>query len=196
MPKPRSSSRASSSLRVERRIVMFMPCTRVNLSGFSSGKHQLLRQAQAVVAVAVEGVGVQAAKVAHAGQGQRNQPIQELVHPRPRSVTLQPIAMPSRSRKVGDALAALQRSGFWPVISASARDASSRCFLSLIAAADAHVDHDLFQPRQREPVLAAELFRERGHDLLLETAGAAGAPAAGRLPPAACRLPILSVSWP
>ena len=112
---------------------MFMPCTRVNLSGLSSGKHQLFGQAQAVVAVAVEGVGVQAAEVADARQGQRNQPVQELVHPRPAERHLAADVHALAQAEGGDALAALQRTGFWPVISARAAVASSMCFLSVIA---------------------------------------------------------------
>ena len=80
MPICASSSRDSSSVAFRITNVMFMPCTRVNLSGFSSGKHELLRQAQAVAAVAVERLAADAAKVADAGQGQRNQPVHELVH--------------------------------------------------------------------------------------------------------------------
>ncbi len=37
MPNPRSNSRASSSESVEQHKAMFMPCTRVYLSGFNSG---------------------------------------------------------------------------------------------------------------------------------------------------------------
>ena len=81
IPKPRSNSRDSSLLWPEMTIVMFIPCGRVNLSGFNSGKHQLLRQAQAIVAAAVEPVGAQPAKVAHPRQRQRDQPIEKLVHP-------------------------------------------------------------------------------------------------------------------
>ncbi len=38
MPKPRNNSRASSSLSVELHKAIFMPCTRMYLSGFNSGK--------------------------------------------------------------------------------------------------------------------------------------------------------------
>lgn len=38
MPKPRSSSRASLLVRAVVTIVMFIPCARVYLSGFNSGK--------------------------------------------------------------------------------------------------------------------------------------------------------------
>lgn len=50
------------------------------LSYSISGEDQLLLDAQAVVAAAVKGVGVDAAEVADAGQGHVEQAVQELPH--------------------------------------------------------------------------------------------------------------------
>src|SRR5687767_6114571 len=44
-------------------------------------EHELFAEAQAVVPLAIEGVGVEAAEVAYARQRKRNQAIEELVHP-------------------------------------------------------------------------------------------------------------------
>ena len=84
-----------------------------------------------------------------------------------RSVTLQPIAIPSRSRNPAIDLRAKVMIGFCPVICVSASTAVSRCFFSWIADADAHVDDDLLQPRQRQPVLAAQLLLQRRKDFFL-----------------------------
>ena len=135
-------------------IVMFMPCTRVYLSGLISGKHELFVEAQAVVAVAVERLWVQAAEVAHAGQRERNQAVEELVHAGRRSVTLQPMSMPSRSRKAAMLFVDLHRTGFWPVISAKAAVASSMCFLSVIALPTPMLTTILSSRGKRKPILA------------------------------------------
>src|SRR3712207_3157152 len=53
----------------------------VDLVDVDLAEHRLLVEAERVVAVAVELLGVQAAEVADTGQGQRQQPVQELPHP-------------------------------------------------------------------------------------------------------------------
>ena len=76
-----SSSRAWSSLAAEVTIVISMPWVCWMLVGVDLGEDDLFGQAQAVVAMAVEAIGVNAAEVADTRQGDRDQPIEELVHP-------------------------------------------------------------------------------------------------------------------
>ena len=71
MPNGRSNSRASSSLCVLVTKVTSMPWVKFTLSGIDLREHQLLGQAQAVVAVAVEALGIDAAEVADTRQGDR-----------------------------------------------------------------------------------------------------------------------------
>jgi hypothetical protein len=51
-----------------------------NLIEIDLRKDQLLTHANCVIATAIKGLRRNTAKVAHAGQGQRNQPVQKLVH--------------------------------------------------------------------------------------------------------------------
>src|SRR5690606_24508666 len=52
----------------------------VNLVVVDLGKDDLLAHAQGIVAMTVEGLGVQAAEVAHTRDGNRHQTVQEFVH--------------------------------------------------------------------------------------------------------------------
>ena len=77
-----------------------------------------------------------------------------------RSVTLAPIGMPSRSLKVAIDLRALVITGFCPAI--SARSAAAAVDLLGVGdrLADAHVQHDLVEPRHLHRVLVAELLHQ------------------------------------
>jgi hypothetical protein len=57
-----------------------------------------------------------AAEVAHARQREVHQAVEKLVHALAAQVTMQPIAMFSRSLKFAMALRALVTTGFWPAI--------------------------------------------------------------------------------
>ena len=63
----------------------------------------------------------------------------------PRSVTLAPIGMPSRSLNCAIDLRALVTIGFWPVIAVRSVTAPSISLDVASGLADAHVDHDLRQ---------------------------------------------------
>ena len=83
-----------------------------------------------------------------------------------RSVTLQPIATPSRTLKLATDFLALHGTGFWP---ADLREVGHRALEHLLVRerlADAHVQRDLRDPRHRHRVRDAELLHERRHDFL------------------------------
>ena len=63
----------------------------------------------------------------------------------PRSVTLAPMALPSRSLKPAIDFLALVTSGFWPVIVVRSRDRALEQRRLLGGRADAHVDDDLLE---------------------------------------------------
>ena len=80
-----------------------------------------------------------------------------------RSVTLAPIGMPSRSLKSAIDVRALVITGFWPAISARS-SAADWTFLEVgHGFADAHVQHDLVEPRDCQRVGVAELLRQLRH---------------------------------
>ena len=64
-----------------------------------------------------------------------------------RSVTLQPIAMPSRSLKPAIDFLALVTSGFWPLMIAKLLDGLVERLCVLLGLAHAHVERDLREPR-------------------------------------------------
>ena len=97
---PSSSARASSSvLRRGADHDVHAPDS-IDLVVVDLGEHDVLLDAERVVAAAVEALRVQAAEVAHARQRDVDQPVEELVHAVLRSVTLAPIGMFSRSLNV------------------------------------------------------------------------------------------------
>src|SRR5262249_31914247 len=97
-------------------------------------KHELLRQAQTVAAVAVERLAADAAEVAHTGQGQRDQPVHELVHlPTTKGHFAADLHVFAEA-EAEMALRAIVMIGFWPVIRLMASAAVSRCFFSWVAA--------------------------------------------------------------
>ncbi len=97
------------------------------------GKHQLFGQSEGVVAAAVEGVGVQAAKVRTRGKAMEISRSRNSHIRLPRSVTLQPMAFPSRSLKPAIDWRLRVTTGFWPAMVFRASTASSRYFFSPVA---------------------------------------------------------------
>ena len=75
-----SSSLASSSVLAVVQITISMPRICIDLVILDLGEDQLLLDAEAVVASAVEGVGVDTAEVADTGQRHVEQTVQELPH--------------------------------------------------------------------------------------------------------------------
>ena len=92
-----------------------------------------------------------------------------------RSVTLAPIAMPSRSLKVAIDLRDLVTTGFWPVIAVRSATAPSTALRSLTASPTPMLMHDLVELRHLEGVLVGELLGERLADglgvVLLQSRG-------------------------
>src|SRR6266545_3287969 len=117
-----------------------------HLVGIDFGEDRLLRQAEAVVAVAVEALGVDAAEVANTRQGNADQAIQKLVHAAATQghaaadlVTLAQTEAADRDLGLADlgALAGDLRQLLGGLLHAA---------LVLQRLADAHVDDDLLQP--------------------------------------------------
>src|ERR1700737_1724791 len=114
---------------------------------------QLFRHAEAVVAPAVERTGVETPEVTDPGQGHRQQPVEELPHPvTPHAEALERApGLPPHRLLAGDdpqlVHCLVERLGF------------------LDGLADAHVDHDLHEPRDRHDV-QARLGHELGADLI------------------------------
>ena len=75
-------------------------------------------------------------------------------------MTLAPIALPSRSLKLAIDFFALVTSGFCPVMIVRSVTAPSSSDALLRGAADAHVQHDLLEPRHLHDVAEPELVLE------------------------------------
>ena len=78
-----------------------------------------------------------------------------------------PMALPSRSLKPAIDFLALVTSGFWPVIGLEVGDGALEQRRLPDGRADAHVDHDLLEPRDLHDVAEAELLLELGADLVV-----------------------------
>src|SRR3954469_13304494 len=129
-------------------------------------EHRLLGETERVVAVAVELLGVQAAEVPDARQGQRQQPVQELPHA---------VAAKGDLRADRHALAQLElRDGLagtddGRLLTGDRGQVADRAVHQLRVAgrlADAHVDDDLRQPWDLHDVGVAELRLQRRRDVL------------------------------
>ena len=85
----------------------------------------------------------------------------------PRSVTIAPIGMPSRTLNAAIDFFARVTTGFCPVIWPRSATAGSSSLDVLRRFPHAHVQDDLMQPRHRHRILEAELFLKRRLDVLL-----------------------------
>src|SRR3954454_24424739 len=128
-------------------------------------EHRLLVETEGVVAVAVELLGGKATEVADSGQGQRQQPVQELPHA---------VAAQGDLRADRHALAQLElRDGLagpddGRLLAGDGGQVADRAVHQLGVTgglADAHVDHDLGQPRDLHDVGVAELRLQRRGDV-------------------------------
>jgi hypothetical protein len=79
----------------------------------------------------------------------------------PRSVTMQPIDMPSRSLNCAIDLVALVITGFWPAICAQLVHRAVHQLGVLCGFAQPDVDRDLVDLRHRHDVLVPELLGQR-----------------------------------
>ena len=151
MPSKRNSSRASSSLSSRGHKGDVHSLGAWKLVWIQFGKHQLFGQSQAVVAVAVEGVRVQPAKVTDTRQGQRNQAIEELVHPL--AAQASPCSRSASLRAGGNRRSTFASLRDDRLLAGDLRqrgDGVFQVFLLGDRRADAHVDDDLLQSRQRQ----------------------------------------------
>src|SRR5215212_8573210 len=132
-------------------------------------EHDLLGEAEGVVATAVELAGVEAAEVTDAWQRQRQQPVQELPHPVPPERHVRPDRHTLTQFELGDGLAGL---GHHRLLTGDHGQVADRALDQLGVArglADAHVDHDLGQAGHLHDVADLELAAQRRDDLLAVT---------------------------
>ena len=83
----------------------------------------------------------------------------------PRSVTMTPIGMPSRSLKLEIDFLALVMTGCWPVIVAMSSDAVSSALALATASPRPMFSVTFVHARRLHHVGVAELLHQRGHDL-------------------------------
>src|SRR4051794_10270471 len=138
----------------------------VDLVDVDLAEHRLLVQAERVVAVAVELLGVQPAEVADTGQGQRQEPVQELPHP---------VAAQGDLGADGHALAQLELrdrlggAAQLRLLAGDGREVAQRAVdeLGVLGrVADTHVDDDLDHAGDLHGVAVGELLLQRRLDLL------------------------------
>src|SRR5215471_2226208 len=124
-------------------------------------KHDVLPDAERIIAAPVEALRIQAAEVANTRQSDIDQPVDELVHPRLTQrhlaadrLTFAQLEGSNRFSRLRDhrLLPGNQREMFGGGVD----------FLAVIHPfTDAHVDHDLLDRRHLHPVLVAELLNQR-----------------------------------
>ena len=152
-PKPRSSSRGFV-VAVGRwsPSVMFIPCGRVNLSGIELRETPAARTAPGCSCRGRRRPsGFSPRKSRTRGRASEISRSRNSYIRWPRSVTLQPIGhVPRGAGSRRSTCGLCVTTGFWPVICVSAADGLFEVLLLGDGAADAHVDDDLLQPRQRQ----------------------------------------------
>jgi hypothetical protein len=98
-------------------MITSMPLDFINFIVFDFRENQLFFQAQCVIATAVEGRCAYTAEVAHAGQSDVHEFIEEFVHAVCHAALLStPIGMPSRSLNAAMDFLAFVTTGFWPAM--------------------------------------------------------------------------------
>ena len=88
-------------------MAMFIPCTRVYLSGFSSGNTSCSPSPRLKFPWPSNALRVEPAEVADPRQGERNQPVEEFVHPLATKGDLAADVHPLAEPETGDRLAGL-----------------------------------------------------------------------------------------
>src|SRR5919107_1943312 len=138
----------------------------VDLVHVDLAEHRLLGQAERVVAVTVELLGVEAAEVTDPGQGQRQQPVQELPHSVAAEGDLRADRHALAQLELGDRLAGPHDGRLLAGDGGEVPDGAVHQLGVAGGLADPHVDHDLGQPRDLHDVGVAELLLQRRRDLL------------------------------
>src|SRR3954449_7986689 len=142
-------------------------------------EHRLLVETEGVVAVAVELLGVQATEVTDTGQGQRQQPVQELPHAVAAEGDLGADRHALAELELGDRLAGADDGGLLAGDGGEVADRAVHQLGVTGGLADAHVDHDLDQTGDLHDVRVAELRLQRRRDLLAVAGQHAGQLAGG-----------------
>src|SRR6056297_1197431 len=143
------------------------PAHRVDVVVVDLGEHQLLDEAEGVVAAAVEGRGLQPTEVADARQGHRQQTVEELPHPVAPQGDLDADRHALAQLEAGDGLAGPVDPG---LLTGHGRDVLDGTLERLGVSdglTEADVDDDLLEARNLHPVGDAQLLGQRGHDLVV-----------------------------
>ena len=128
---------------------------------------ELVVHPERVVAAAVEGTGVEAAEVADARDGQADQPVEELPHASSPQGDLRADGVALAQLEVGDRLAGLGDHRLLAGDRGEVLDGAFEQRRLPDGGADAHVDHDLLEPRHLHDVGEAELVLEGRADLVV-----------------------------
>src|SRR5690606_16610528 len=145
------------------------PSHGVDLVVFDLGEDDLFLHADVVVAATVEGAARHAAEVADARERDRNQAIEELVHPFAAQGDHAADRVALADLEAGDRLA---RPGDDRLLPRDAGQVADRVLEHLLVGhglADAHVQRDLLDPRGLHDRLVPELLDQCGDDLFAIT---------------------------
>src|SRR5215470_13353228 len=122
----------------------------------------LLLEPEGVVPAAVEGLGGHALEVAHAGEGDVDEAIEELVHARPAQRHLAADGRVLTQLEVGDGLLGPRHHRLLSRDGEEVRHREVEDLGILLALAHAHVEHDLLEARHLEGVGVAPLLHHGG----------------------------------
>ena len=137
----------------------------VDLVVVDLGEDQLLFDAQGVVAAAIEGVAVDSAEVAHAGQGHAEQPVHELVHALAAQGDLHAHGHALAQLEVRHALFGLAHDGLLAGDLGNVAQNGLDHFLVVLGFAAAHVHDNLIELGDLHNALVAKLAHEGGSNL-------------------------------
>src|SRR3954447_4166853 len=152
-------------------------------------ENDLLTDAERVVAAAVERVRVEAPEVADARERDRDQPVEELVHPRAAKRDLRADRHALADLELGDRLPRLADLRALAGDRRQLLDGRVELLGVVLRLADAHVERDLLDARHLHDRLDAEVVLELRTDLVVITLFQAGRVCLG-----SCH--YLSISWP
>jgi hypothetical protein len=146
------------------------PAHRVDVVVVDLGEHELLGEPEGVVAVAVEGVGLQAAEVAHARQGDRQQPVEELPHAVAAQGDLRADGHALAQLEAGDRLARPVDPGLLAGDRGQVAHGALERLRVVDGLAETDVDHDLLERGDLHDVVEAELLAAADPDLVVGSA--------------------------
>src|SRR5512133_2129178 len=138
------------------------------------GEDDLLAHAEGVVALAVEGLRRHALEVADARERDRDEPVEELVHPVAAQRHHRADGLALAELEVRDRLARLRDDRLLAGDLPQLLDRGVDDLAVVDGLAEPHVDDDLLEPRNLHRVLEPELLHELGEDLVPEAQPEAG----------------------